>query len=118
MKRIRAYPRVSACICGLKIMPRTKTHQRKSSPKPRTRVPFADAERVRRHLLSENVQVLPVKDIRTMLRILNDIYPASGSPATRSRSTTSVVAASPSRWQPFLLGVGIGFVLLVLALAM
>ncbi len=79
-------------------------------------MPFADAERVRRHLLSESVQVLPVKDIRT--RILNDVYPASGSPATRSRSTRSVVAASPSRWQPFLWGIGIGLVLLVLALAM
>ncbi len=95
-------------------MPRTKTRQRKSSPKPRTRVPFADAERVRRHLLSENVQVLPVKDIRTMLRILNDVYPANRS---RSRSTLSVAASPSSRWQPFLWGIGIGLVLLVLALA-
>jgi len=76
-------------------------------------VPFSDAERVRRHLLSESVQVLPVKDIRTMLRILNDVYPVG-----RSRSTTSVVASPSSRWQPFLWGVGIGLVLLVLALAM
>ncbi len=97
-------------------MPRAKSRQRTASKtsKPRTRVSQADAERVRRHLLSEQVQVLPVKDIRTMLRILNDVYPANRS---RSRSTLSVAASPSSRWQPFLWGIGIGLVLLVLALA-
>jgi hypothetical protein len=94
---------------------RTGTRRRTSSKtsRQRLRVSFADADRVRRHLLSEQVEVLNTRDIRTMLKILNDIYPTR---EMRSQASSSRSSASSSLWQPFLLGIGIGLVLLVGAL--
>ncbi len=81
----------------------------------RLRVSFTDADRVRRHLLSEQVEVLNTRDIRTMLNVLNDVYPTRGTRSNRNFKGASQ-SSSQSIWQPFLLGVGIGLVLLVGAL--
>jgi hypothetical protein len=97
----------------------TTTRARRTSTRPRKpasnrlRVSFTDADRVRRHLLSEQVEVLNTRDIRTMLTILNDVYPSAGM---RSRRHTASPVAPKPVWQPFLLGIGIGLVLLVGAL--
>lgn len=94
---------------------RTGTGRRTASKtsRQRLRVSFSDADRVRRHLLSEQVEVLNTKDIRTMLKILNDVYPTR---RTRSQASRSRSSESSSLWQPFLLGIGIGLVLLIGAL--
>lgn len=101
-------------------MARNQTNTRNHRPartvktaRARLRVPFDDADRVRRHLLSEQVEVLNTRDIRTMLSILNDVYPNSG---THVRQNAPRATSSHSIWQPFLLGVGIGLMLLVGAL--
>jgi hypothetical protein len=95
-------------------MAQTRTGtRRRTSPKTsrqRLRVSFADADRVRRHLLSEQVEVLTTRDIRTMLKILNDVYPAR---KMRSQANST---RSSSLWPSFLLGIGIGLVLLLGAL--
>lgn len=96
---------------------RTGIRRRTSSKtsRQRLRVSFSDADRVRRHLLSEQVEVLNTRDIRTMLKILNDVYPTH---ETRSQTPSPRSSGSSSLWQPFLLGIGIGLVLLVGALTM
>jgi len=96
---------------------RSTSTRRRTSTTPsgsRLRVSFADADRVRRHLLSEYVEVLNTRDIRTMLKILNDVYPTR---EMRSRQNSGRPSQPASLWQPFLLGIGIGLVLLVGALA-
>lgn len=96
---------------------KTRTRRATRSAKPsraRLRVSFADADRVRRHLLSDRVEVLNTQDIRTMLNILNDVYPARKTRSRQKRS--SARPSAPSAWNPFLLGVGIGLVLLIGAL--
>jgi hypothetical protein len=66
----------------------------------RLRVKYAEANRVRLLLLSENVQTLSKRDVQTLLRILDDVYP------TRTRKPGLV-------WQPLLLGIGIGLILVI-----
>ncbi len=92
---------------------RRRTARTVKAAQSRLRVSFSDADRVRRHLLSERVEVLNTKDIRAMLNILNDVYPTKG---IHSRQPSKHASQSQSIWQPFLLGVGIGLVLLVGAL--
>jgi hypothetical protein len=90
-----------------------RTARTRATAQTRLRVSFDEADRVRRHLLSDQVGVLSTRDIRTLLHILNDVYPPPGPRSHRSGHAT---VASPG-WQPFLLGMGIGLALLVGALA-
>lgn len=76
----------------------------KNAKKPRKnglRVKYAEADRVRSLLLSEDVQMLNKRDVQTLLRILEDVYP------DRKRQPQSSV------WQPLLIGIGIGLLLML-----
>lgn len=66
----------------------------------RLRISFAEANRVRSLLLSPEVETLSKRDIQTLLVILNDVYPVR-------RSASTVI------WQPFVLGSGIGLLLVI-----
>jgi hypothetical protein len=65
------------------------------------RVPYAEAQRVRRLLLSSEVESLSNRDVTTIVKILNDVYPQKSSIST------------PVFWQPLLVGVGIGLLLVI-----
>jgi hypothetical protein len=65
------------------------------------RVSYAEAQRVRRLLLSSEVESLSNRDVATIVRILNDVYPQKSSIST------------PVFWQPLLVGVGIGLLLVI-----
>jgi hypothetical protein len=67
----------------------------------------AEANRVRGLLLSEDVQMLHKRDIQTLLKILDDVYPARYAARQRKRSA----------WQPLLIGIGIGLLLVMALLA-
>jgi hypothetical protein len=67
-------------------------------------VSYAEANRLRHLLLAEDVEILGKKDVRTLLLILNDVYPAP------IRAQSSLVA-------PIFAGIGIG-IIIVLAMAM
>jgi hypothetical protein len=76
----------------------------KTTHRPRThsaRVSYAEAHRLRTMLLSADVDTLSRRDVHTMIKILNDIYPV--------RQTHS----SAFMWQPLLVGVGIGLFLVI-----
>lgn len=76
----------------------------KNAKKPRKnglRVKYAEADRVRSLLLSEDVQMLNKRDVQTLLRILEDVYPV------QKRQPQSSV------WQPLLIGIGIGLLLML-----
>ena len=76
----------------------------RTTHRPRThssRVSYAEAHRLRRMLLSADVETLSRRDVHTMIKILNDIYPV--------RQTRS----SAAMWQPLLVGVGIGLFLVI-----
>lgn len=84
---------------------RSRTQRRAPSQTSRKsrgglRIPYADADRVRQHLLSEDVQELSRQDVRTLLKILDDVYPTS------SRASTPI-------WLPLLIGIGIGLLLIL-----
>lgn len=72
----------------------------KKRDKQRLRVKYAEANRVRRLLYSEDVQTLNKQDIQTLLTILNDVYPV------RERKPQHVL-------QPLLIGIGIGIILIL-----
>lgn len=69
------------------------------SNSPRLRVKYAEANRVRKLLRSEEVQMLTTRDVRTLLKILDDVYP--------------VRSHRRSVWQPLLTGIAIGLLLLI-----
>jgi hypothetical protein len=76
----------------------------KNTKKPRNhrlRVRYAEANRVRSLLLSEDVQMLSKRDVQTLLRILDDVYPVRKYPTQLSA------------WQPLLIGIGIGLLLML-----
>jgi hypothetical protein len=73
----------------------------KKPRKPQLRVRYAEANRVRSLLLSEDVQMLSKRDVQTLLKILDDVYPI------RRRSSQLSV------WQPLLIGIGIGLLLML-----
>jgi hypothetical protein len=83
-------------------MARTTTRSRRRAT-PRLRVKTAEANRVRQLLLSEDVQMLHKRDIQTLLKILDDIYPVRYAPRQRQKSA----------WQPLLIGMGIGLLLVI-----
>lgn len=83
-------------------MATTRTRRRAT---PRLRVHAAEASRVRGLLLSEDVHMLHKRDIQTLLKILDDVYPARYGSRYRQKSA----------WRPLLIGMGIGL-LLVMAL--
>jgi len=74
---------------------------RKATNTSRLRVNYAEAQRVRLLLLSEDVEKLNKRDVQTLLKILEDVYP------TRKRK-------SLRDWRPFLIGVGIGIILILM----
>lgn len=76
-------------------MARTSHHPQTHS----SRVSYAEANRLRATLLSADVDTLGRRDVHTMIKILNDLYPV--------RQTHS----SALMWQPLLVGVGIGLFL-------
>jgi hypothetical protein len=77
------------------------TQKAKSPHKNRLRVKYAEANRIRSLLLSEDVQMLSKRDVQTLLKILDDAYPV------RKRQPQSSV------WQPLLIGIGIGLLLML-----
>ena len=81
-------------------MATTRTRRRAT---PRLRVKAAEANRVRGLLLSEDVQMLHKRDIQTLLKILDDVYPARYASRYRRKSA----------WRPLLLGIGIGLLLIL-----
>ena len=70
---------------------------------PRLRVKTAEANHVRDLLLSEDVQMLHKRDIHTLLKILDDVYPV------RQRQRPQ----HQSMWKPLLIGMGIGLLLVI-----
>jgi hypothetical protein len=83
-------------------MARTTTRTRRRAT-PRLRVNAAEANRVRQLLLSEDVQMLHKRDIHTLLKILDDVYPARYASRQRRKSA----------WRPLLIGIGIGLLLIL-----
>jgi len=75
---------------------------RKAKKTKRTRlsVNSAEANRVRSLLISEHVRTLRKRDVQTLLQILDDTYP------DQKRKPRLV-------WQPLLVGIGIGLVLVI-----
>lgn len=76
----------------------------KNAKKPRKnglRVKYAEADRVRSLLLSEDVQMLNKRDVQTLLQILDDVYPVQ-----KRQPQLSV-------WPPLLIGIGIGLLLML-----
>jgi hypothetical protein len=65
-------------------------------------VKYAEANRVRSLLLSEDVQTLGKRDVQTLLKILDDVYPTR----RRERKSRQI-------WQPLLIGIGIGLILVI-----
>ena len=65
------------------------------------RVSYAEAQRVRNLLLSSEVDTLSKRDVTTIIKILNDVYPQKQS------ISLSV------RWHPLLVGIGIGLLLVI-----
>ncbi len=82
----------------------TKKSSRKNKKRPSKnsglKVKYAEADRVRSLLLSQDVQVLSKRDIQTLLNILDDVYPV------RERKSHQI-------WKPLLIGVGIGLILVI-----
>jgi hypothetical protein len=78
-----------------------KTRNKRSNARkdPHLRVSFDRADQIRQRLLSDEV-FLSSGDVRTLISILNDVYPV------RSERSKQV-------WQPLLIGMGIGIVLLM-----
>jgi hypothetical protein len=72
----------------------------KKTKKNRLSVKYAEAHRVRSLLLSEHVHKLGRRDVQTLLNILNDVYP------THKRKSRLL-------WQPLLVGVGIGLIIVI-----
>jgi len=72
----------------------------KNTNKNRLKVKYAEANRVRLLLLSEDVQTLSKRDVQTLLKILEDVYPV------RKRKPRLV-------WQPLLIGIGLGLILMI-----
>ena len=72
----------------------------KRTRKNQLKVKYAEANRVRLLLLSEDVQTLSKRDVQTLVKILDDVYPG------RERK-------SRSAWQPLLIGIGIGLILII-----
>lgn len=66
----------------------------------RLSVKYAEANRVRLLLLSEDIQTLSKRDVHTLLKILDDVYPV--------REHKPGLA-----WQPLLIGIGIGLILVI-----
>ena len=79
----------------------TTTTRRRATP--RLRVKIAEANRMRRLLLSKDVQMLHTRDIQTLLKILDDVYPVRYTPRHRQQPV----------WQPLLIGMGIGLLLVM-----
>ena len=77
------------------------TKNAKKPHKPRLRVRYAEANRVRSLLLSEDVQMLSKRDVQTLLKILDDVYPVQK------------LQPQSSMWQPLLIGIGIGLLLML-----
>lgn len=71
-----------------------------TSRKNLSRVPYSEANRVRSLLLSSDVEMLSRRDIQTLLKILNEVYPV------RERKPALL-------WQPLLIGIGIGLLLVI-----
>jgi len=82
------------------------TNKTRKTPTSRLRVNAAEAKRVRQLLLSEDVQMLHTRDIQTLLKILDDVYPVRYAPRRRQ-----------SVWKPLLVGMGIGLLLIIALLA-
>lgn len=76
----------------------TRTVQR---TRQKLRVPYAEAHRVRTLLVSSEVESLSNRDVTTLIKILNDVYPQRQS------------ASRPFLWQPLLMGIGIGLLLVI-----
>lgn len=74
------------------------TRRVQSGDARRLRVPAAEAHRLRSMLLSDDVGLIGSQDIRKLVTILEDTYPAP-----RSRR---------SPWQPLLVGIGLGLMIL------
>ena len=72
----------------------------KRTRKNHLKVKYAEANRVRLLLLSEDVQTLSKRDVQTLVKILDDVYPGR-------------VHKSRSAWQPLLIGIGIGLILII-----
>lgn len=72
----------------------------KKSQKNRLHVSYAEANRVRSLLLSSDVEMLSKRDVQTLIKILNDVYPV------RQQKT-------PLMWQPLFIGIGIGLLLVI-----
>ncbi len=64
------------------------------------RVKYAEADRVRELLLATDVHTLSKRDVQILLQILNDVYPV------RKRKSRFL-------WQPLLIGIGIGLILVI-----
>jgi hypothetical protein len=75
----------------------------KTAPASRLRVSYTEAHRVRLLLLSDDVEKLNARDVQTILKIIDDVYPMRTHRFFRN-------------WQPFLVGIGIG-ILLILGLS-
>lgn len=65
----------------------------------RLRVPATEAQRLRSLLLSDEVGLIGSQDIRKLVTILEDVYPVQ-----RQRH---------SHWQPLLMGMGIGLMIII-----
>lgn len=72
----------------------------KRTAKNRLRVKYTEANRVRSLLLSDKTQMLSKRDVQTLVKILNDVYPL---PKRKPRML----------WQPLLVGIGIGLLLVI-----
>lgn len=65
------------------------------------RVSRGEANRLRRMLRSEDQQTLSSRDVRALLKILDDVYPVK-----KQTAPTNIK-------QPLLLGIGIGIILVL-----
>lgn len=72
----------------------------KKSQQNRLHVSYAEANRVRSLLLSSDVEMLSKRDVQTLIKILNDVYPIRQQKA-------------PLMWQPLFIGIGIGLLLVI-----
>lgn len=69
--------------------------------KPALRVSYAEAQRVRTLLVSSDIDTLSKRDVATIVKILNDVYPQ------KPPTSTSIL------WQPLFVGFGIGLLLVI-----
>ncbi len=64
------------------------------------KVKYTEANRLRSILLSEETQTLSKRDVQTLLRILDDVYPVQDRKPHLD-------------WKPLLVGIGIGIILVL-----